>query len=280
MNEALKGEVAERKRTEEALRMSEEKYRALFEESKDVVFISTPEGKILDINHAGIELFGYSSKEEILATSSSDLYVDPERGKYHHIMASQGYVKNFEVLLKRKGGQEITVLETTTAVLDGQGNIIAYRGIMRDVTHLKALEDRLRHAQKMEAIGRLAGGIAHDFNNTLMAITGFSELLILKLPGNDELRHDMAQILKAAEAGTRLTRQLLAFSRKQILEPKIVDLSHVVSEMKDMLQSLIGENIKLILNFQKPLGRAKADPGQIEQLLMNLTANARDAMPN
>src|SRR5262249_18731013 len=146
-------------------------------------------------------------------------------------------------------------------------------------TRLKELEERLLHAQKMEAIGQLAGGVAHDFNNLLMAIMGYSELVLMKLAENDGVRKEVEEIIRAVERGAGLTRQLLAFSRKQILQPRVLDLNRVLDNMKSMLQRLIGEDIELVFRFHHDLGQVKADPGQIEQVMMNLSINARDAMP-
>jgi PAS domain S-box-containing protein len=268
-------------RKEEDLRISEEKYRALFEESKDVVFISSTDGRFLEINPAGVELFGYSSKHELLNINIDQaLFVDNKSRKlYHKVMRRQGYVKDFELDLKRKDGGKITVLETATAVRDGEGNIIAHRGFMRDVTQLKQLQQQILQWQKIETIGRLAGGVAHDFNNILMAILGYCELMQLKIRSEDALQTDLKEIQKAAMAGASLTKQLLAFSRKQVLEPKVVDLNQVIRGMDNMLRRLIGEDIILALHFDENLGYVQVDPSQFEQVIMNLVVNARDAMP-
>jgi len=274
-------DITERKLTEQFIRRSEENYRRLFEESKDVVFISTPGGKVVDINQAGVDLFGYPSKEAMLeADINRDFFVNPgDREKYVATMEMQGYVKDFELIMERKDGERIIVQETSTAVRDEKGNIVAYRGLMRDVTHMKQLQEQLLQSQKIEMIGRLAGGVAHDFNNILMAISSYSELLLFKLAPDDPLRKDTLGIQKAAQQGASLTQQLLAFSRKQILTPKVVDLDGVVSRMDGLLRRLIGEHIDLRTSLDPDLGRVMVDPSQIEQVIMNLVVNARDAMP-
>jgi len=266
-------------RTEE-LRESEEKYRTLFLESKDAVFMSTPDGKFLDINPAGIELFGYESKGELLRIDIAEShFVDANRRKQlrdaiHH----NGHVKDFELVLKKKNGEVFTVLETSNAVHDGEGNVIAYQGILRDITRMKQIQDQLLQSQKLETIGRLAGGVAHDFNNRLMAINNYCELILLKIPVDSLLINDVKEILKATDRAASLTKQLLAFGRKQMLSSKVIDLNSVINNVKNMIQLLIGENIKVLFHLEPNLSPVKADPGQVEQVLLNLAVNGRDAM--
>jgi two-component system cell cycle sensor histidine kinase/response regulator CckA len=275
-------DITDRKRAEHALRESEKKYRALFEESKDVVYISTPDGKFLDINPAGVELFGYPSKENLLQIDiSKDLYVYPsEREEFQKLLATEGFVKDYELMFKRKDDQHLTVLITATAVGDEKGAITAYRGIMKDITERKRLEQQLTQAQKMEAIGQLAGGIAHDFNNILTAIIGFGTLLKMETDEDDPRQSYVNQILSSSERAANLTQALLAFSRKQIISPKPLDLNEIIKGVKNLLSRIIGEDIELSTILTDKDLTIMADSGQIEQVLMNLATNARDAMPD
>lgn len=274
--------ITQRKIAEKALQESEQNYRSLFEESKDVVYISTPEGKFLNINPAGVELFGYSSKEEILQIDiTRDIYANPgDREYFQQILAKQGYAKDYEVVFKRKDGEQLIVVLTTTAVHGENGNTIAYRGIMKDITERKRLEQQLLQAQKMEAIGQLAGGVAHDFNNILTAIIGYGSLLKIETSEDDLLRSYVTQILNSAERAANLTKALLAFSRRQIIRPKPVNLNEIITVLEELLSRLIGEDIELSTALIDKDLTVMADSIQLEQVLMNLVTNARDAMPD
>jgi PAS domain S-box-containing protein len=278
----IASDITELKRTQSALRESEQKYRLLFEESKDVVYMSTPEGKFLDINQAGIELFGYASKDDILRIDIiHDLYVNPaDREKIQQILEKQGFIKDYEVVFKRKDFQHVTVLLTANAVKDEKGLIITYRGIMTDITERKRLEQQLIQAQKMEAVGQLAGGIAHDFNNILTAIIGFGTLLKIETETSDLQRSYLTQILSAAERASNLTHALLAFSRKQIISPKQVNINEIILGVKNLLSRLIGEDIELSIFLADKGLTVMADGSQMEHVFMNLATNARDAMPD
>ncbi|MDD5543407.1 MAG: PAS domain S-box protein [Acidobacteriia bacterium] len=277
----LAGIAIERYRSEQLLRAAEEKYRTLFEESKDVVYISTPEGKLTDINAAGVEYFGYGSKEEILKVDvARDLYFNPpDRENVLRVQNAEGYIKDFEIFLKRKDGKKLDALETATVIRNVEGKVVGYRGILRDITERRNLEQQLFQARKMEAIGQLAGGIAHDFNNILTAITGYANLLDARLGPDHPLRHNVTEITRAAQRAASLTQQLLAFGRRQLLHLKVLDLNAAITDLSQMLSRLIGENLQLVTDLDPRLGRIKADPSQIEQVLINLVVNARDAMP-
>jgi len=281
-NEALLSDIVNRKQIEEALRESEQKYRALFEESKDVVYMSTPGGKFIDINPAGVDLLGYSSKEELLQIDiTQDLYVHPSARKtFQKTLEETGYVKDFEVEFKKKDGTPVTVLLTSTAVRDQDGKITAYRGIMKDITDRKRLEQQLIQSHKIEAIVQLAGGIAHDFNNILTAIIGYAHLLKTELNQNKILSTYTTNIINSAERAAGLTQSLLAFSRKQMIHPTPAQLSTIINSLKTFLPGLIGEDIELSLFISPSDLTVIVDIPQIEQVLINLVKNARDAMPD
>jgi PAS domain S-box-containing protein len=273
-------DITERKRAEEALRQSEEKYRALFEESKDAIFISTPEGRYLDMNPAGLEMFGYSSRDELFKIDiCQEIYVNPEeREKFLNILNEKGFVKDYEVEMKRKDGTKLTVLSTTTAVRNEGGEIVAYRGIRRDITEHKRLEQQLMQAQKMEVVGQLAGGIAHDFNNILTAIIGYGHLLQMKVSDNEAQGAYIEQILEAANRAAEITDSLLAFSRKQLINSRPVNINDSIRRIEKLISRLIGEDIEVSIALDVKEIICMADPGQIEQVLLNLATNARDAM--
>jgi PAS domain S-box-containing protein len=185
-----------------------------------------------------------------------------------------------EIMLPHRNGQSIPVLLTTSPVFDDNGKLIGLIGTETDLTERNKLEEQLRQSQKMEAIGKLAGGVAHDFNNLLTAINGYSHVLLPQFPLNDPRRNGINEILMAGERAAELTQQLLAFSRKQILQPKIIDLNHSIKDLQHLLKSSLSENTQLLLMLDPVNCQVKADPGQISQVILNLVVNARDAMPN
>ena len=272
--------VTKEKEIEKKLIESEQRYRRIFEDSLDALFVSSVDGKILDINPAGLKMFGYSSLEEIQKIDiSKDLYKDPEqRQHYLQQMHKTGSVKDYEIRIKKKDGSEIIVLESVTTVHDEQGKVAAFRGVMRDVTEKRALEQQLRQAQKMESVGTLAGGVAHDFNNLLTVINGYAELGLMRLDKQDPLHEILEAVLKAGKRAEELTSQLLAFSRKQIYKPEILNINQVISAMDKMLRRLLSEDIKIETVLQDGLPNIKADSAQLEQIFVNLVLNARDAM--
>lgn len=273
-------DVTEQRRKDALLKESEEKYRQLFEDSKDVVFISTPEGNFLEINQTGIELFGYANKEELRKVNiGKDLYVDFEdREKAGQLLAQQGYLKDYESLVRRKNGERLIVKETTTAVRDEHGNIRAFRGIIRDVTQQKQLEDQLRRAQKMESIGTLAGGIAHDFNNILAIILAYASDLDEHAVNSEKCTHNLAAIKKAVERGAGMVRQLLTFARKAsgVFEP--LKINETISDLSKLLMDTFPPDIDFKLRLDENLPIISADPSQLQQAIMNLCVNARDAI--
>jgi two-component system cell cycle sensor histidine kinase/response regulator CckA len=260
---------------------SEEKYRRLFEESRDAICIGTLDGRMLDINPAGVKLFGYDSKAEMLELDiGRDLYWNPEDRKRAQVeFVAQGYVEDMELELKTKTGRRIRVIESATAFYDDDGNIAGFRGILRDVTEQRKLEEQLRQSQKMEAVGRLAGGVAHDFNNLLTAINGYSELALARMSADDPQRQAIEEIRKAGKRATDLTRRLLTLSRHQVVAPRKLALNRVILDMEKLLERVIGEDISLRTELDPDLPPLYADQGQIEQIILNLAVNARDAMP-
>ena len=273
-------DVTQRLRTEEERRASEEKYRSLFEESKDVVFISTPDGKFLDINPAGVELFGYSGKEELLEVDiGHDLYVDAEaRMKSGQLLIEQGFLKDHLAQVKTKDGKELIVLETTTAVRDLSGKVIAFRGILRDVTEQYRLEEQLRQVQRMESVGTLAGGIAHDFNNILSIAIGYLARLEKQGADPEAQARTVESIRKALSRGTGLVQQLLTFARKASGAPEPVQVNEIVRDFSTLLKETFPSSIRFEVKLNENVPLLLADPGQLQQAMMNLCINSRDAI--
>src|SRR5690349_979032 len=270
-----------RKQQEEALRASEARHRSLVESAVYGMYRSSLDGKFLDVNPALVRMLGYSSAEELMAVDMArDIYLDSDqRAAVIHAYRDSGCLESSELRWKRKDGKPITVRLSGNAFKNEHGETLGFEMIAEDVSERRALEEQLRQSQKMEAVGRLAGGIAHDFNNLLTVIKGYSELMLDELDSADPLRSEVDEVKKAADRAAALTRQLLAFSRQQVLAPKVLDLNSVVGNMDKLLHRLLGEDIDLFTVLEHGLGRVKADPGQIEQVIMNLAVNARDAMP-
>ena len=280
---AIKQNITSRKQSEEALRQAEEKYRGMFEDAVVGIFRTTPAGQLLSANRALAQLCGYDSPKEMLDNvkdMARDVYSEPEtRETFKRLLAEKGVVRNFEYQIHRRDGSVAWLLQNARALKNEKGEILYYEGTMHDVTERKILEEQLRQSQKMEAVGRLAGGVAHDFNNALGVIMGYGELLDLNLPPDSPLHKNAKEIIKAGQRAASLTRQLLAFSRKQTIQPVVLDLNSVIIETEKMLHRLIGEDIDLTIIRESKLKNVKADRGQITQILMNLAVNARDAMP-
>jgi len=259
---------------------AEERYRALFEESKDVVFISTPEGRFLDINPAGVELFGYDSREEVLQLDiARDLYWNPaQRADFEKLIKHQGYVKDFELELKRKNGEKVIVQETTTVIRDSSGKVVGYRGILHDITNQRNLEEQVRQAQKMESIGTLAGGIAHDFNNILAIILGHVAVLERCNGDREKFAHSVDALNKAVQRGTGLVKQILTFARKTGSQPEPLNVNMAIQDVVKILSETFPKTITIALDLDNNLPIIIADPNQIHQVLLNLCVNAYDAI--
>ena len=272
----------EYKRNEEALRRSEARYRSLVQSAVYGIYRSSLEGRFFDVNPALITMLGYDSAEEVLALDpKSDVFLDPsEQARVMGEFQRGARLDNVEVRWKRKDGSAVTVRLSGRVVNSPEETAEVVEIIAEDITERRVLENQFRQAQKMEAVGRLAGGVAHDFNNLLMVISGYAEVLLEHTRKSNPLYPKIEAIHQATDRATALTRQLLAFSRKQLLELKVVDLNIIVEDMERLLRPLIGENIELQTQLAPDLGRTRADAGQIEQVLMNLVVNSKDAMPN
>jgi PAS domain S-box-containing protein len=273
-------DITERKRAEEKLQQSESRLRSLIDNAPYGIYQCDPRtDRFLDVNPALVEMLGYASKKELLAIDiSSGLYGDAaECEAFVQECRMTGQFES-DMTWKRKDGKplKVRVRGRQSRVSDGGLRLEVY---VEDISKRAELEQQLRQAQKMEAVGNLAGGVAHDFNNLLMIISSYTQMLEDELAPDDRLRQNTRQVLKAVERSSALIQQLLAFSRKQILSPRMLDLNTVAEETAKMIRRLIGEDIELTLTLDRPLWVVKADPDQVGQVLINLCVNARDAMP-
>jgi PAS domain S-box-containing protein len=265
---------------QDGLRRSEVNFRTLVTDAPYGICRCDSTGRLLDANPALTTMLGYSSARELLGKHLAALYSDTQQ--WFELADYLRSTAPFNALIaewKRKDGSATVVRVSGRTVSNGNTEK-TFELFAEDVTERRALEQQLRQSQKMEAVGRLAGGIAHDFNNLLMVISGYSEFLLERLGSEPSLRGPAQEIANAAGRASSLTRQLLAFSRKQMLAPKILDLNSVVTENLKMLTRMIGEDIDLVMAPADGLGAVRADAGQIEQVIMNLAVNARDAMPS
>ncbi|HLY62625.1 MAG TPA: PAS domain S-box protein [Terriglobia bacterium] len=276
---AIQRNISDRKRAEDELRASEERYRLLFERSLAGVVRTNREGRILECNEAFARIVGCASPEEVLSSNAKDFYFeDKERRNLFDQLDQRGRVVGVEMKARRKDGTQAHVLISASLIEnEKEGQTLLATGF--DITHWKELDEQLRQALKMEAVGRLAGGVAHDFNNMLQIINGYSELALDELTEKDPSRGHVQEIKNVVERAAGLTQQLLAFSRQQVLSPRILDLNASITNLSNMLRRLIGEDIELEIHAARDLGPVKADQGQIDQVLLNLVVNARDAMP-
>ena len=272
-------DITNAKLAEEQLRRAALYARSLIEASLDPLLTISPDGKITDVNRATEVVTGVP-RLDLIGSDFCDYFTEPDK-------ARQGYRKVFEeetvrdypLAIRHISGHITHVLYNASVFRNQAGEVEGAFAAARDISERKILEEQLLQAQKLEAVGRLAGGVAHDFNNIVGIILGYSELIRAKLEANDPIAIHLDAILKAADRAAGLTRQLLAFSRKQVMDIRLLDLNEQIVELSKMLPRLIGENIELVLHLAPGLGRVKADPVQFEQVLINLAVNARDAMP-
>jgi PAS domain S-box-containing protein len=277
--QAVMQDITRRKESEEALRLGEERFRAILDSMVDGVIVLDKDGGVTLFNPAAERIFQRPSAE-VLRQSVQNLFVPGDWPKYNDYLArhlGQNPVEVIEASARRADG---TALPIDLAVSEiTRGGVTMLIVVVRDISERKKLEEQYRQAQKMEAVGRLAGGIAHDFNNLMQAVLGYSNLLDRRLAPGDPNHETVEYIQKSLAHASSLTRQLLAFSRKQVLKPKLLALNSVVAEMTHLLQRVLGETIQLKLKLAEPVPCIRADPGQMEQLILNLAINARDAMP-
>ena len=270
-----------RRHAEEALRASEAQYRSLVEHAVFGIYQATIEHHIIAVNPAMVSMLGYENAEHLLDTGIANLYASPDRhADVTRRCREQGRLAGEEVIWKRRDGTEIRVRLSGRLTEERPTGHGMFEVIVEDVTEQHRLQEQLRQSQKMEAVGQLAGGVAHDFNNMLTAILGYTELLTDQIGPDKPIGQDLQQIKAAAERAAALTRQLLAFSRRQVLTMTAVHLSHVVDSLAPMLRRLLGAPITIKTTLADSLRPVMADVAQLEHLLINLSLNARDAMPD
>ena len=259
---------------------SEERYKELFEESRDGIFISTPEGNYVDVNPAFITMMGYASKEEVLKLDiARDVYCnEDDRKKFVSMINRQGFVENFALRVKKKNGDLISIETTATLVRSNDGSVVAIRGIMRDVTERIQLQQQLVNAQKLEGLGTLAGGIAHEFNNLLAMVLGNAEIIKQKNPENASTNKYLSHIIEATHRGASIAKQLLLFSRPHEISFKAMSLVDVIGEVHEMLHYLLPKSITVNISLGVDDGIIMGDAEHVQQIIVNLAVNAKDAM--
>ena len=273
--ESLQRELSERKKAEAATK----NFVALVQRSREFIAMAGFDGRILFVNDAGRELIGLALDADLSSVPLSAFHTDDgmKRAAVLHAVGhweGEGQLRHFET------GELIPTQVSSLVLRALDGSPLCFATVQRDLRETRYLEERLRQAQKMEAIGRLAGGVAHDFNNLLSVILSYSFLLLDAMPEASPSRTDVLEIHRAGERAAALTQQLLAFSRQQLLEPRVVDLNQVLRGLTEMMRRLLGEHVEIRLDLDERLGRLVVDPGQIEQVVLNLAVNARDAMPS
>jgi two-component system cell cycle sensor histidine kinase/response regulator CckA len=279
LQKALKYAI-ERTRAEAAARQSEERFHELLENTKDILFTLDLEGNVTLLNKSAEDVMGWS-RSETRQINIKNL-VAPEHlnlcSQMMQRIVNEEPLQHFEISMLRKDGRKV-LLQVSARLICSNGRKEGVQGIARDVTERRHLENMVQQAQKLEAIGRLSGGLAHDFNNLFCVISGHTELMSERLESDHPAIRNLAQIKKAVDSASSLTRQLLAFSRKQVFHPRVLDLNGVVLEAQKLMGRLVGGHIELFTSLNPQLGHVRVDPVQMEQVLLNLVLNARDAMP-
>lgn len=274
-------DVTERKQAQQRLYEANERLRAVIEASPLAIYVTDTHGRVQSWNKAAERLFGWT-EPEVIGRPAPIAGPGPDQGLKEWLdKALRGEVLvQAEAVRMRKDGSLVDVNIWTALLRDEAGELQGIVAMVADITERKRLEEQFRHAQKMEAIGRLAGGVAHDFNNLLTVITGYGQLALNRVSSASPIADDLREVLGAADRAASLTKQLLSFSRRQMFEPSVIDLNALVNDMHRMLHRIIGEDIELILRLSPGLHAVRADRGQIELVLLNLAVNARDAMPD
>jgi PAS domain S-box-containing protein len=273
-------DISQRRKTEETLRRSESEHRSIIEGAPYGIYRVDQRGRVKMANPALVEMLGYQSQSELLGlNAATNMFLDPtECQRAIAVYESQGPTARYETKWKRKDGTRITVRLAERELREQEGPI-GFEVFVEDVTEQQSLQKQLEHTQKMEAVGRLAGGVAHDFNNLLMIISGYAQRME-EVSGDPEKVVEYAALIQdASSKAASVTRQLLAFSRKQVLEPTVLDLSYLVKDLARMLPRLLGDEVETVIELDPQVGLVRVDRGQIEQVIVNLAANARDAMP-
>lgn len=266
----------------ELVRQSEGKYRELFEESQDAVYMTTTDGHLIDINPSGVRMFGFVSRSQMIACGPVTQYYQDEsqRRHLHNLLSARGFVDNMELLLRRRDGSPLVARASVMALRSSDGQVLQFRGVLRDVTQQKHLEEEIRQAQKMESIGQLAGGVAHDFNNLLGGVLGYATFMKSKLPADHAFRPYLETIERSAQRAADLTSKLLAFARGGQYDVRAVNLNAVIRETVGILDRSIDKSIVVETALDPNLSAVDGDAGQLQQVMMNLCLNARDAMPS
>ncbi|MBA2683951.1 MAG: response regulator [Gemmatimonadaceae bacterium] len=273
-------DVSARRRSDDALLESERRYRFVFEEALTCNLVTSPDGRVFACNRAFVSAFGFTSMEHALTPQAHALWRDiAQREEMIDALRKHGRFGPAEVHTKRVDGADIVMMLTAIARFE-KGELTEIHSCMLDISEQKKLEAQFRQAQKMEAVGQLAGGMAHDFNNLLTVIKAYVQLALSELEDAAPLREDMQVIGDAADRAAELTRQLLAFSRQQVLMPMRISLKTIITGIEPMIRTLLGPEVTLVDDIERPIPDIEADRSQLEQVLVNLAVNARDAMPN